>query len=67
MYRILAHTGSEAIAHVEDTETDIIINYSVPCSSTIQCKTCSLSKVTWIISRRSAVESPEEHSFNRIN
>ena len=33
----------------------------------IQYKTYSLSKATRIISRRSAVESPEEHPFDRID
>jgi hypothetical protein len=67
MHRILAHAESEAIAYIKEAGTDIIINHSVLCSSIIQCKTCSLSKATQIISRRSAVESSEKHSFNRIN
>ena len=67
MHRILAYTRPEVIAHVEEAGTDIIIDYSVPCPSTIQCKTCNLSRATQIISRRSAVESLEEHPFDRIN
>ena len=59
MHRVLGHASPEVISHVEAAGTDITIDNSTPAPSTINCETCSLSKATEIVSRRSEVEEPE--------
>ena len=49
MHLILGHAGIEAIGHV--SADDITIDHSVPCPTTIDCQTYSLSKATKLISR----------------
>jgi hypothetical protein len=56
LHRVLGHASLEVIAHV--AVDDITIDRSSPSStpSTIECETCSTSKATEIVSRRSEVE-----------
>jgi len=59
MHRVLGHASPEVISHVEDAMADITIDNSSPAPSTIECETCSLSKATEIVSRRTEVDEPE--------
>jgi hypothetical protein len=60
MHLILGHAGTEVIGHV--SADDITIDHSVPCPTTIDCQTCSLSKATKLISRRLEVEVESDGS-----
>ena len=57
MHRVLGHASPEVISHVSGD--DITIDNSTPSPSTIECETCSLSKATEVVSRRTEVEEPE--------
>jgi len=57
LYRVLGHASLEVIAHV--AANDITIDRSISTPSTIDCETCSISKATEIVSRRSEVEESE--------
>ena len=57
LHRVLGHASPEVIAHV--VADDITIDRSSPTPSTIECETCSTSKATEIVSRRSEVEDQE--------
>ena len=59
MHRVLGHASPEVISHVGTARSDITIDNSSPAPSTIDCETCSLSKATEIVSRRSEVDEPE--------
>jgi Reverse transcriptase (RNA-dependent DNA polymerase)/Pol polyprotein, beta-barrel domain len=57
MHRVLGHASPEVIEHVSGD--DITIVNTTPSPSTIDCETCSLSKATEIVSRRTEVEDSE--------
>ena len=59
MHRVLGHASPKVIQHIEAAGTDITIDNSSPAPSTIECETCSLSKATEIVSRRTEVEDQE--------
>src|SRR5438045_2563784 len=59
MHRVLGHASPEVISHVGTAGNDITIDDLSPAPSTIDCETCSLSKATEIVSRRSEVDEPE--------
>ena len=59
MHRVLGHASPEVISHVGAAGNDITIDDSSPAPPTIDCETCSLSKATEIVSRRTEVEEPE--------
>jgi hypothetical protein len=65
LHILLGHAGTKAISKVEAAGADITVNLSVPCPTTIQCETCSISKATQIVSRRTEREfspiSPFDH------
>jgi hypothetical protein len=67
MHVILAHASPEVISHVKHAADDITIDSSIPCPATIQCPTCSVSKATEIVSRRTEVEDQATDSFDRIS
>ena len=54
LHTILAHASTEVISQVKGS--DIHIDYTVPCPTTIECETCSLTKAKKQISRRKKVE-----------
>jgi hypothetical protein len=56
LHRVLGHASLEVIAHVIKAADDITIDRSSPTPSTIECETCSTSKATEIVSRRTEVE-----------
>ena len=57
LHRVLGHASPEVIEHVSGD--DITIDNSIPSPTTIDCQTCSLSKATEIVSRRTDVEELE--------
>ena len=59
MHRVLGHASPDVISHVEDATVDVTIDIASPAPSTIDCETCSVSKATEIISRRTEVDEPE--------
>ena len=67
MHVILAHASPEVISHVKHAVDDITINSSNPCPTTIQCSTCSISKATEIVSRRTEIEDEATGLFDRIS
>jgi hypothetical protein len=56
MHRVLGHASPEVIKHVSEAAEGIVIDRSIPCPSTIECESCSLSKATEIVPRRTEVE-----------
>ena len=59
LHRILGHASPEVISHMSTAGFDITIDDSEMAPSTIDCESCSLSKATEVISRRTEVEEPE--------
>ena len=59
MHRVLGHASPDVISHIEDAALDITIDIASPAPSTIDCETCSVSKATEVISRRTEVDEPE--------
>jgi hypothetical protein len=59
MHQVLRHASLDVISHIEDAALDITIDIASPTPSTIDCKTCSVSKATEVISRRTKVDKPE--------
>jgi hypothetical protein len=59
MHRVLRHASPEVISHVADATVDITIDIASLAPSTINCETCSVSKATEVISRRTEVDEPE--------
>ncbi|KAI0992666.1 hypothetical protein K3495_g15519, partial [Podosphaera aphanis] len=65
IHSILGHAGTEVIDKVKGS--DINIDYTVPCPTTIECETCSLTKAKKQISRRKEVERESDgNPFFRI-
>jgi hypothetical protein len=67
IHLILAHASPEVISKVKHAADDITIDLSIPCPTTIQYQTCSISKATEIISRRTEVEDEATGPFDRIS
>jgi hypothetical protein len=67
MYVILAYVSPEVILYIKDVVDDITINSSNPYLIIIQCPTCSISKATEIILRRTEVEDEATGPFDRIS
>jgi hypothetical protein len=66
MHRVLGHASPDVIAHVKDATGDVTIDIASPAPSTINCETCSVSKATEVISRRTEVDEPKNGiPFNR--
>jgi hypothetical protein len=59
MHQVLRHASLDVISHVEDAMVDITIDIASPTLSTIDCETCSVSKATEVISRRTKVDKPK--------
>ena len=59
MHRVLRHASPKVISYVVDAIADVTIDHSSLALSTINCKTCSVSKATKIISQRNEVNKPE--------
>jgi len=59
LHQVLGHASPEVISHVATAGNDITIDKSGPTLSTIECETCSVSKATEIVSRRTEVEDSE--------
>ena len=57
MHRVLGHASPEVIQHISGD--DITIDNSIPSPTTIDRETCSVSKATEIVSRRTEVEEQE--------
>jgi hypothetical protein len=64
---ILAYISLEVISYIKDVVDDITINSLNLYLIIIQCPTCSISKATEIISRRTEVEDEATGPFNRIS
>lgn len=54
LHQILGHASPEVIKHVHSN--DITVDHNTPAPSTIECETCSLTKATAQVSRRTDVE-----------
>jgi hypothetical protein len=51
MHQVLGYASPKVIFHVALVGNDIIVDDSSPIPTTIECETCSLSKVIEIVSR----------------
>ena len=59
LHHILGHPSPDVIKHIEKAVADVTVDHSEPAPSTINCETCSVSKATQVISRRTEVDEPE--------
>jgi hypothetical protein len=67
LHIVLGHAGTKAISKVEAAGADITVDPSVPCPTTIQCETCSISKATQIVSRRTEREFSPIGPFDHLS
>jgi hypothetical protein len=63
----LAHASPEVIKHLEQAAKDITVDQSTKCPLTVDCQTCSISKASKVISRRTEVEDKATGPFSRVN